>query len=360
MLLGDFNLDWLKKDHNNYQFNGYFEIFNEVLCDKNLVQLVNFPTWSRCVNGTLRESLLDHVYASSPTCISNLSSLVPYFGDHVLIYLKYDEAKPEPKKSFKRSWQQYSQSKLVSMMSLLNWEIESDSVQDCWNEIENKLVNIIDILAPIEEFANESSVKSSKTPIFIKKLMNRRKHLLSRLKKGFQQIVKDEIKSIDTKIKDYFRTKKSVNVKRCIIPGNSSSLWRTVKTAKDVNTNSIPSTLYESGIEIENEQVAERFANYFDTKIKNFLQQTSINDNVYNGARKVIAEEKIFMDPTSVRECIASLKIKNTEGYDRIPQRVLVDGIDVLIRPFSILFKKIFYQNSIPGQCLISKNYSSF
>ena len=35
-----------------------------------------------------------------------------------------------------------------------------------------------------------------------------------------------------------------------------------------------------------------------------------------------------FMDTDSVRECILSLKLKNSEGFDRIPQRVLVDGVD--------------------------------
>ena len=46
---------------------------------------------------------------------------------------------------------------------------------------------------------------------------------------------------------------------------------------------------------------------------------------MYNGVQKVQPEIKMFMDPISVREYIMSLKIKNTEGNDRIPQRVLVD-----------------------------------
>jgi hypothetical protein len=74
------------------------------------------------------------------------------------------------------------------------------------------------------------------------------------------------------------------------------------------------------GIKINNKQSADRFSNYFAIKIKNVLRQTSTEDNIYNGARKVMAENKFFMDQTSVRECIGSLKVKNTEGYDRIPK----------------------------------------
>ena len=62
--------------------------------------------------------------------------------------------------------------------------------------------------------------------------------------------------------------------KMCIIPGNSGLLWKAVKTAKDVNTNSILSKLLMSGIEIDNSEATDRFLNYFDTKIKDVLRQT--------------------------------------------------------------------------------------
>jgi hypothetical protein len=36
-----------------------------------------------------------------------------------------------------------------------------------------------------------------------------------------------------------------------------------------------------------------------------------------------------------------SLKAKKTEGFDRIPQRVLTDGCDHLLIPFTTLLNKI-------------------
>jgi hypothetical protein len=51
------------------------------------------------------------------------------------------------------------------------------------------------------------------------------------------------------------------------------------------------------------------------------------------------------MNLSSVKECMSSLKIKkNVEGYDRIPQRILVGAVDVLIYPFSVLFNKIYHK----------------
>jgi hypothetical protein len=66
-------------------------------------------------------------------------------------------------------------------------------------------------------------------------------------------------------------------------------------------------------------------------------------------------ENKNFMDYCSVRECIKSLKTKNLEGYDQKPQRVLVDGVDVLLDPLHGLFKLIFETKTIPDQWKVAK-----
>ena len=47
--------------------------------------------------------------------------------------------------------------------------------------------------------------------------------------------------------------------------------------------------------------------------------------------------------------------MKNTEGYDRIPQRILVDGVDLLLESFVGLFSRIYNQTEVPAQWLISK-----
>ena len=47
----------------------------------------------------------------------------------------------------------------------------------------------------------------------------------------------------------------------------------------------------------------------------------------------------MFTTRSNILECIDSLKLKNTEGYDRIPQRILIDGRDFSIEPLSNLFE---------------------
>jgi hypothetical protein len=106
--------------------------------------------------------------------------------------------------------------------------------------------------------------------------------------------------------------------------------------------------------------VPDKFAAYFDEKIRNILSTLDIKEGVYNGSRKITANMEHFMDLDSVRECILSPKLKNSEGFDRIPQRVLVDGVDQLIKPISILMDKIDKYKKVPLQWLVSKTIPVF
>ena len=46
------------------------------------------------------------------------------------------------------------------------------------------------------------------------------------------------------------------------------------------------------------------------------------------------------MTDTDIIDCLQNIKIKNCEGFDRIPQRILVDGAQVLITPLKGLFHR--------------------
>jgi hypothetical protein len=59
----------------------------------------------------------------------------------------------------------------------ITWNLEGDSVQDCWNEFDNKLISIEDDIDPLTEFSNNTVIKL-KTPAEIKKFINTRKRLL--------------------------------------------------------------------------------------------------------------------------------------------------------------------------------------
>ena len=76
---------------------------------------------------------------------------------------------------------------------------------------------------------------------------------------------------------------------------------------------------------------SECFASYFEQKVKKITESTIIDHQVYSGKRKLFAGCEMFMSTQEVDKCIRSIKLKNSEGYDRIPQRILVDGANYLL-----------------------------
>ena len=65
------------------------------------------------------------------------------------------------------------------------------------------------------------------------------------------------------------------------------------------------------------------------------------------------ADPVMFMTGIRISECIKDLKLKNTKGYDRIPQRILLDGLEVLIEPLTQLLCLVYGNLQILGQWLV-------
>ena len=212
----------------------------------------------------------------------------------------------------------------------------------------------MDVLVSMQVMLNGTEC-NPRPPQHIKHKINKRKRLLHRYKSNKTCELKVEIKILDRIIKCYFNETKSKKVRNMIIPGNTNSLWKAVKTAMDCNVSNLPKTLFKNNLEVPIDAIPDRFAEYFDLKIKNILEEVRIDETVYNGTRKVEEENKNFMDPVSVKECMMNLKIKNSEGYDRIPQRILVDGVEILSSPMSRLMNMIYVHKSVPDQWLVAK-----
>ena len=140
-----------------------------------------------------------------------------------------------------------------------------------------------------------------------------------------------------------------------ILPGNSKSLWQAVKIAKNVGETTIPDNMSLNSEPVSSHELSEHFARFFERKVADILSSTNVNQSIHNGSRKIYATDSMFMTWTRIKECINELKLKNTEGYDQIPQRILIDGCNSLIDPLFKLFELIYRDGKVPEQWLISK-----
>ena len=110
-----------------------------------------------------------------------------------------------------------------------------------------------------------------------------------------------------------------------------------------------------NAIKIPTEKLPDLFANLFFQKVNDIVSNAVIDSTIYNGKKKINGNSTMFMNKEAIVECLKSIKIKNTEGFDRIPQRILVDGSENLIDPLTELFGLIYNHNQLPERWLIAK-----
>ena len=352
IILGDFNLDFNKIHINSYPFAHLFDQLLTTFDPLGLHQLINFETWSRFVNGVKRFSIIDHIYTNHPELFSNITSTLTDVGDHRLISCNIMARKIADTTILKRDWRRYNKDILVNKLQNVNFNLNSNNVQEAWNHFENVIINVIDDIVPIVPFVN-NSVKEKLSPT-LKNLLNKKKRLL---KKRNQNNFKGhlDLKSLGNQIRTLIRDEKIAKVRRGIVPGNSKSLWDAVKRSKDINSNNLPDTLTLDGNKVNKNDLPDVFAKFFVDKVNAIVDDCVVSDSVYNGTRKLHSNPENFMTPENVFKSIKSLKSKNCEGFDRIPVRILTDGINEITPVLSHIFNLIYKQKQIPDQWRVSK-----
>ena len=355
IIAGDFNLDEEKRYSCQYRNKDLFVLQNEIFDQLNLIQMVQFKTWKRIVNNTIRESILDHIYVNDCSVPCVLDYIEPLIGDHKIVTMQILGKKEAPKTIMKRNWRTYSKENLITLLNEIQFNIESNSVQASWNLFENLLLPIIDKIAPLTPFENNATSSSLKEPRIIKNKMNLRKRLLRKLKLEKTNVLRDRIKNLNVEIRCHFHAKKSKNVRRNIRPGNTKSLWDAVKVAKDTNIPSFPKSMTLNNNQINSIELPDAFASFFVEKTQKIVNDQVIDPNVYNGVPKINCTNINFMKEIDVINAVKSLNSNNTEGHDRIPVRIIVDSIELLSKPLAYLFNEIYSTKQLPEQWLISK-----
>ena len=105
--------------------------------------------------------------------------VTPPFGDHQLIIFSIPSKKSPVPKTYRRNWATYSPQNLLLRLQEVDWNIQFDGVQAYWNSFESKLIEVTDLVAPIELLSSISQNKIN-PPRHIKTKINRRNRLLKK------------------------------------------------------------------------------------------------------------------------------------------------------------------------------------
>ena len=96
--------------------------------------------------------------------------------------------------------------------------------------------------------------------------------------------------------------------------------------------------------DVPHNELPDIFADFFKNKVKAIVDSQKITYLVYNGTRKLQTTDHHFMSLNNINAAVKTLKSKNCEGHDRIPRKILKDGIDILKFPLSYLCNQIYQQ----------------
>ena len=360
VVMGDFNLDARMEGIGSYNLKALLLNLTEFALENKLCQIINFSTWSRIINGTKKESLLDHVYVNNIASVKDVHYVEPVFGDHVLLMIKL-QFRLETNEILKatRNWRAYNSD---TMNMLINSTLIASGcdwpalgVQDHWNVLENCLINVVDYLAPLEYKSVVPKKLASSTPKRIKSLLNLRKRLLKNDRQRNNSLNTPRIKLLSKEIRTHYLNKK-ISMVRQAATGSNINLWKAVKIAKDLTAETIPINLTLGGANVVAGEAANSFAKFFHEKVTaNVAKSKVVINNVYNGKCKLIVQNRNFMNTMSVKECMLTLNQKKCEGYDRIPVCCIYDARESLQVPMASLFDKIYNTCVVPEQWKISK-----
>jgi len=314
VIMGDFNIDYLKMGIIN---NFYYNELARMEQTNGLTQLIKETTWSRLYEGSYRCSLLDHCYLSDLHTLKNVKLLEAEISDHTPIMIELNVNQTTEKKTLlKRNWKAYSKEVLICELQKVDWNIDCILVQDINNELEQKLLTVIDKLVPIQEISEKENRIFEADEIRL--LRKKRKNVFRNAKRRQSARLLTRCRDLDKKIRIMSFRKQRNKIRENISSGNQRSLWEAVKIAKNVPQARIPSVIKDGNklAETPGDQ-AQMFADFFFNKTRKIVEETLVSPTVFNGSKKLEDDhEVIIIKEDDVCKVFTSLKEKNCHGFD--------------------------------------------
>jgi len=355
LIVGDMNLDAKRKADPSYNLHRLYSAWDELENDLHLKQFVKVTTWMRIVEGRVRSSTLDHVYTNDSSLINQVKTLSVSSGDHMpVMAIMNTEYNFIPKKMKIRNWKNYTKENLEIRLGGEDWDIQWLTAQDYCDELEQKIMTVLEELIPFKEIKVRRNVFVESTGLA--EMKRKRKNMFRNAQRRNSESLLTKCKLMDKKIRLMENRDRKSKVRAKMKPGDQRSLWEAVKLAQSKEDSSLPlvMNLAEKSAKT-NSGKANLFAEHFQNKVQTIVEEVQISNRVYNGARKITEPADSFVNQDLVTKIMSNLKEKSSYGFDNIPMRVLKDGVNYLAKPYYILMKKICEQNKIPQQWKTSR-----
>jgi hypothetical protein len=366
-IIGDINVDLLKRDI----ASGRYAEALKTLCDENsLEQLIHQPTRIQPLytasGWIIQESLLDHVYTSDFRTVKKCGSLHLSNSDHLAVYITYQnlDCKSEEKKViYKRDHRTYSKISMSVLCQAEDWSsvYSTVNIQEGYNIIENKLINIINFLAPMRKV-----VISEKHPVSnhtLRSLENRRTTLYKKMKRSRTAKSIQDYKDMKKKIKVKVKSIHHAEITKMLKNRSMKCVWQGVNTICGRNTTHTETfALQDPGNNktvTENIDCANLFAKTFMEKVDKLIEQVGTKDamvgEISEKFRSGLDNRSPQFDTTDIIDVIRHMKNSSSSGHDGISMTYIKDCAVQLAPVLKFIYDKVSLFATMPHQWKLAK-----
>ena len=343
LLIGDFNIDMLVREHGHDPENDSLMDFCDRFCLQNQISEPTRVTEKRM-------TLIDVTLASHPERYATCGNLHMGLSDHNLVYAVRKNKLPRAKARVieYRSMRQFDIDKFLNDLKTVPWSTAYiyDDVDDLWHHWAQLYNEVLYKHAPIKK----KRVRGDQLPVItpqIQREISRRnrlfkKHAKNPTKTSWEEFKKqrNKVTSLKRKGLKAFCMEASTNIEH---HGEFWNKLRSLLPSKGKKQSKI--------LLIDNERVitdslsvAETFNNYFCEVARSDRDCKEMVEFVDHPSVKVIAEKTrdncfnlVPVDVSYIRKILDSLDPRKAVGCDKIPQRLLRLSSPVIAEPITRL-----------------------
>jgi hypothetical protein len=253
---------------------------------------------------------------------------------------------------------------MTTLCSAEDWSSVYTTVdmQEGYDIVESKLLNIIDTLAPFRKI-----VISEKHPISnhaLRSLENRRQTLYRKMKRSRTEKSIQKYKLIKKKIRTKVKSIYSTEITKMLKNRNMKCVWQGVNTIcgrKTPQTESFALSNPDTGETVtENKKCADIFAQTFKSKVERLVEQVGTKDSMTNEIKEKFSPNPDGRSPQfetlkDIVKVIRETKNSSSSGHDGISMTYIKDCAEQLAPVLKFIYDKVSLFAKMPSQWKLAK-----
>ena len=335
-MLGDVNLDWLKKDDRAYRSQKMMNNLCEELQEAGWVQLIQQPTHFNNSAGRLAtSSLIDHIWTNLPSKVSTCRQEELGTSDHEMVWVDRmaRQRVEKVKMTEKRSLKNFRLEDLEARCRKQNWEYvgkgprTKEMLEDRVRVLSEKIRNILESVA----LMRKKKLQHKGKPKWMSKELEERmsERASSRKKAKSSRIMDDELEArkVRNTVTKQVRKAKQEYLKKNLenLEKNSPDAWAAVGEHLGWRKPMAPTMLIQNGdVKSTGKEMADAMIKQYEKKEMEVIQSLgpARDDYLETGRRLTQGNKAVFsfkrVTKEEVMKQIASVDNKESFGNDEI------------------------------------------